>query len=242
MAESKVYEKAQTEAFGSLVDDGTYDINFRHGSKLEDFFRDIMVSALDGLATRSGASVLEAGCGAGVWLEVLDELDAPVSDIRYYGFDLTPEMVAVARKRFTGRIPPSNFKVGDVLEEDSYRFDDASDGHDLVFTFDVVQQLPRPLQLQSCEVLLSQVRPGGCLVIFDHEHWSEHGLKMAGRKLLTSRFGIKLVPEYYCNARYPKLAAIARRLATDSALDVEIRTTPVLPKRALIVRRPVADS
>ena len=231
------YEQNQKDSFGSLVEKGIYHTGFRHSADLERFFRESMACAFQHVSNANDASVLDCGCGAGVWLDTLGEMDNPWNSVRYHGFDLTPEMVDVARKRLTGRVESLNLKPGDVMDDASYAFGEAAPVYQVVFAFDLVQQLPRKLQLEACRKMLDHVEPGGCLVIFDHERWSPHGMKMGLRKFITRYLRIPLVPAYYCNARYPSLAGIATALSREPDVQAEVTISDEVAKRALIIRR-----
>lgn len=63
-----------------------------------------------------GKSVLDVGCGQG---DLYEWLSSRGVRVRYTGIDITREMVEVARKRF----PNGRFRVADVLEESSRRYD-----------------------------------------------------------------------------------------------------------------------
>jgi SAM-dependent methyltransferase len=60
------------------------------------------------IGVKNSSSILDVGCGTADLLVYLREHGFHG---RYIGLDLTPEMVAVARKRFSGDL----FKIGDVL-------------------------------------------------------------------------------------------------------------------------------
>jgi hypothetical protein len=68
--------------------------------------------ALLGLGTLHGASVLDAGCGFGDFLEFLQ---ARGMSPQYTGFDLCAPMVERCRKRFAGQESSARFLVGDAL-------------------------------------------------------------------------------------------------------------------------------
>jgi SAM-dependent methyltransferase len=66
-----------------------------------------------GLVTASGAgSVLEVGCGSGLFAELLIR----DTEIAYRGFDFSPAGIAHARTR----VPGADFFVGNALAADSY--------------------------------------------------------------------------------------------------------------------------
>jgi hypothetical protein len=106
----------------------------------------------------------------------------------------------------------------------------------------VVQQLPRKLQLEAIKRMLARVAADGCAVVFDHDRWSPHGLRMGFRKLVTRYLHVELVPRYYCNARYPALARFASKLRASGRYNAEIKVAPDGRKRALIVRHRAAGN
>lgn len=70
-----------------------------------------MVTAFAGMVTAldAGAEVVDAGCGPGQWTGLLAELG-----VRARGVDLSPEMVAIARRHH----PDLRFEVGSLVELD----------------------------------------------------------------------------------------------------------------------------
>jgi 2-polyprenyl-3-methyl-5-hydroxy-6-metoxy-1,4-benzoquinol methylase len=100
-----------------------------------------------------GARVLEAGCGAGRFTEVLLGQGAAVASI-----DLSEAVVANAR----------NFPVGErhvIAQADIFALPFAPGQFDAVMCIGVLQHTPSPEQ--AIAALARQVRPGGWLVI-DH--------------------------------------------------------------------------
>jgi SAM-dependent methyltransferase len=180
--------------------------------------------------------VLDCGCGPGAWIDAFSGLK-PAERAEFFGFDLTPEMVEVAKSRLRGRLRESNLNEGDILSDASYTFGKPGRSYEIVYAFDVVQQLPRSKQLDAVLAMLKHVKPGGCAVVFDHDRWSQYGLKMGFRKFVTKYLKIALVPEYYCNARYPALARLGSRIAAMGPYSVDVRMAPDRKKRALVVWR-----
>jgi len=230
------YRDVQASAFGDLVNQGVFSERFEHAGAQKDFFRDAMESALGKVRCDGPPRVLDCGCGPGAWLDYLGEVEALPDDARLYGFDLTREMAEVARKRLEKKVPADHIATGDVLDDDSYQLIGEEAKYDLIFTYDVVQQMPRKLQYAACESMLRHLADGGCLVVFDHDSESEYGRRMGRRKFITRYFGIPLVPRYFCNARYPALARFARKLQDTGRFVTEMRVAPNGRKRALTVR------
>jgi len=104
----------------------------------------------------SGKQVLEAGCGAGRFTEILLGRGACVTSI-----DIT-EAVDSNQENF----PLSNFHR--VAQADIEHLPFASQQFDLVFCLGVIQNTPHPENSISC--LYNQVRPGGTLIIDHYTH------------------------------------------------------------------------
>ena len=236
--EGNNYKSTQQAAFGALVNQGIYSTRFSHNAKAQTFFENCMDTAIGEIdSSPNSISILDAGCGPGAWLDTLLRAsrtrDWPTLSL--YGFDLTEEMVDVARRRLRRYVPAENIYQGDVTESNDYRIS-KPDGHDLIFSYDVIQQLPTNLQHEAVYTLISGLRPGGIAVIFDHDKNSKYGRMMGRKKFVTRYFGISLVPRYYCNARYPDLSRLHHELESKGhtvrkLVDGDQR------KNALIVKR-----
>lgn len=103
-----------------------------------------------------GARVLEMGCGNGRGMGLILEHFHPA---RVDGFDLDPEMVALARRRLAGD-PRTSLWVGDATALP------VADGvYDAVFDFGIIHHVPRWRQAvaQGWRVL----RPGGRFHLFE---------------------------------------------------------------------------
>ena len=146
-------------------------------------------------------------------------------------------MVTVATRRLESKAPPENFQSGNILKSDSYRFPNSSGKFDLLYTYDVIQQLPSKLQFTAVETMLDHLSEGGVAVFFDNDARSKYGRVMGRKKFLTRYFGMRLVPRYYCNASYPPLADFAEKLVKERALRVSIEIARTGIKRALIVQK-----
>lgn len=242
MVDNNKNAKSQVAAFSNLVRNGTYSEKFQHATPAKAFFQKVMTEVLQKLKTagKTDLKIMDCGCGNGAWLDYLTELDEGAMIGSIYGFDLTPDMVEVARLKLEGNglKPRLTLTTGDILDPASYSAGLGSQpGYDLIFTYDVIQQLPRNKQYNACELIISQLAPGGIAVIFDNDADSPFGKKMARKKFITRYFHIPLVPRYYCNAKYPPLKEFADDLAKSDALDVKIEVSENQMKRALILSR-----
>jgi len=236
MTESLNYKSAQQTSFGKLVEKGVYSDSFEHSGEAQLFFGGVMDDVLSSLIQKPGIQVLDCGCGPGAWLDYISRMDVENHLEGYYGFDLTEQMIPVARKRLEHCAPQENLHAGDVLNEQTYCFPSGPDKYDLIMTYDVVQQLPRALQFKVCEMILSRLAKDGIAVIFDNDCHSPFGRKMGFRKFVTRYLGITLVPKYYCNAKYPPLQKFANRVAEIKGYSTEIRVSANGMKRAMIIR------
>jgi SAM-dependent methyltransferase len=229
----------QRDSFDRLVEGGVYSPEFEHALPARDFVASVLADVLPRLDSKQPVRVLDCGCGTGAWLAfIAAELKAAgVDDSTICGFDLSGKMVEVAHAKLAGVANPDDLRVGNALEVESYEFASARDGFDLVFSYDVVQQLPRGKQFRACEIMVGQLSSNGFALIFDNDSQSKFGRRMGVRKFLTRYLGLRLVPRYYCNAAYPPLERYRRRLESAAwQTDIHIRVDDV--KRSLVVSRP----
>lgn len=234
--EARAYRAVQRRNFGRLVRAGSYGPDFDHKPAARAFVKSCF-DDIRRVVARPRLRLLDCGCGPGAWLDFIRrELDAERgASCRYYGFDLTPEMIEVARQRLPA-LPAGRLRQGDVTAEESYTFDGEEPLFDIIFCYDVVQQLPPELQFPACETMARHLRDGGVALIFDQDRHSAFGRGMACAKLVTRSLGIPLVPPHYTAARYPPLKRFARRLAARN-YRTALKIAPNKRKRALLVRR-----
>lgn len=227
------YSATLVGSYRDLVRTGTYAASFTQSEWAYEFVRAVLTQPLEAALRRRG-SILECGSGTGIWLGYIASRWAN-PDIHLHGFDLSPDMVETCRQRLADLDALAEIKVGDILDPDAYRFDDL-DRYDVVFAFDVIQQLPRRLQAGAVAAMFEHVAPGGWLVIFDHDRRSRYGRVMGAKKWLRRYFDIPLVPHYYIHARYPDLGSLRSSLERQGAADVSIVVEAEARKRALVAR------
>ncbi len=109
----------------------------------------------EGVAYPKGARIIEAGCGVGAQTEILLRR---FPDARIDAFDLSPEQIAVARRRLkraveTGR---ATFAVGDAT-----RLDVPSRRYDGAFLCWVLEHVPRPAAV--LKQLRRALKPGAVI-------------------------------------------------------------------------------
>lgn len=227
----------QKEAFAKLVDQGVYSEEFKHSSDAETFFIKTIVKATENINSKDDIHVLDVGCGTGVWLRTLIESEVLKSYRlkNYYGFDLTEKMIDVAKLKFSDVKDSYEFIVGDVLSDNTYQSFSNSKGFDLIYCYDVIQQLPKKLKMRGIETIINNLREGGVAIIFDHDHSSKYGKSMAFKKFVTKYLKYPLVPRYYCNANYPDLTKIKQNLCKSSELTAKLIKDDLDKKYALIV-------
>lgn len=228
----------QKKSFDSLVDSGVYSAEFEHAEVAKAFVEGVVQRILPSLGGSRPVSVLDCGCGTGAWLSFVGSImDKAGYRPRLCGFDLSDRMIDVAQDRLSDQAASEDVRTGNILDRRCFSFSGMEAGFDLVFTYDVVQQLPRRRQAEACRLIVEALAPGGFALIFDNDGETPFGRRMARRKFFTRYFGLPLVPRYYCNAAYPKLERIRTALAArpDLAASIIIRDDGV--KRALVVRR-----
>jgi SAM-dependent methyltransferase len=237
MEDHAVRDAPVVRRYEHLVKTGVYSSTSVHGAPERDIFVDVLRPILAGLAGKP-ARVLDCGCGSGEWLEVVAGLarELGVSAAALHGFDVTPGMVEAARVRLDASGVTAALFEGDVLDPSSYRPDNLND-FDLVFTFDVVQQLPRSRQSHAVDLMLGAVRSGGTLAIFDHERHSGYGRRMGLKKWVTRHLRVPLVPSYYTASAYPSLDRIAGRLDALPGVSAHVISLSTSTKRALVATR-----
>jgi SAM-dependent methyltransferase len=108
------------------------------------------------------ANVLDAGCGPASFLR---ELIADGIDI--YGFDLTPAMVAEARRVLSERgISPDHVWEGSVLSADSFRAPRGQPPRfDAALCVGVLPHLPARADQEAIQHLRGAVKPGGLVIV-----------------------------------------------------------------------------
>lgn len=230
------YEAVLTSSYADLVATGVYDAAFQHADWATTFFTETLEGPLTTMDANRPLRILEAGVGTGFWLSRLAALVPDPSIVELRGFDLSAEMVGAAQQRLAGAGIAAELSLGDILDDDAYRFPPVT-RHDLVFAYDVVQQLPRGLQDAAVAKLYGHVEAGGWLVIFDHDADSRYGRTMGMKKWLRRHLGVPLVPYHYIHSRYPSMAHLRRLLRGSGAADIAIAVEARGRHRAIVARR-----
>jgi SAM-dependent methyltransferase len=107
----------------------------------------------------AGARVLEAGCGVGAQTVTLS---ARSPKARFTSIDVSPESIAVARKRGLTNV---EFRVADL-------FTMAVEQFDHVFVCFVLEHLPDPVA--ALTRLKGMLRPGGTITVIEGDHGSAY--------------------------------------------------------------------
>jgi SAM-dependent methyltransferase len=105
------------------------------------------------------SSLLDAGCGPA---SMLRDLNLP--NLQRFGFDLTPEMVAEARRVLAlQQVPASHIWEGSVLDAHAFRCPEQSDHSpfDAAICFGVLPHIPASADRTVLTHLANAVRPGG---------------------------------------------------------------------------------
>jgi SAM-dependent methyltransferase len=209
-----VYEKSRVKAMQEMLGKKMIHSQFEYTAGIKRLVRSVLLPLLLSRPIDDSLSILDCGCGVGPWLEFIAGLAPARSQDRLYGFDLTPELVELARQRLANCKLTTQISHGDILNPDSYRFPDGRSSYDVIFTFNVIQQLPRRLQPIAFQHMLEHLNPTGVAVVLDNDPISFFGLRMAIKKWITRYSYIPLVPRPYLVARYPwfwKLIRMAKK-------------------------------
>lgn len=135
-----------------------YDEYYKSGTAYPPIHADIVRKRLD--ADRVKA-VLDAGCGPA---SMLRDLAAPGREL--FGFDLTPEMVAEARKVLGPKgVPAANIWEGSVTDVKAYRVPPGTGGYDAAVCFGVLPHIRAEDDSRVLENLAGSVRPAGMVLV-----------------------------------------------------------------------------
>lgn len=108
------------------------------------------------IGVQEGDRVLEVGVGTGL------SLGAYPSKCDFVGIDLSPDMLAKARRKAIA----AGMRNADLREADALDLPFADDSFDIVTSFHVVSVVPDPQQ--AVREMLRVVRPGGTIAIINH--------------------------------------------------------------------------
>lgn len=136
-----------------------YDDYYRGASAYPPVHTDIVRGLLRDAKART---LLDAGCGPASMLRDLDDLG-----LERWGFDLTPEMVAEARRVLAPQgVTAGRLWQGSVLDPAAFKPADAPpDGFDAAICFGVLPHIPAEADMRVLRNLGNAVRPGGLVAI-----------------------------------------------------------------------------
>jgi SAM-dependent methyltransferase len=117
-------------------------------------YREMVDEVARALAVAPGMRVLDAGCGTGVLAERLAE---QCPEIRYLGVDLSPAMLARARRR---RAWPANFTFAETDLDEALEHD--ASGFQRIASINVIWTLPDPAT--TLARMTAALDPGGRMV------------------------------------------------------------------------------
>ena len=121
----------------------------------------VHVDLVRGLLADAGArNVLDAGCGPASMLRVLP------ADIDRYGFDLTPEMIEVARRVLGEQgVAEDHLWIGSVTDPGAFRTPPGGNGYDAAICVGVLPHVPPDADEVVLTYLRDVVHPGGLVVV-----------------------------------------------------------------------------
>jgi SAM-dependent methyltransferase len=137
------------------------DAAIRASGESAEYFADLKVSlARDALASRLPSSILDFGCGIGNAVRLLAAA-FPAAFVT--GVDPSPNSVEVARQRSLADGRRLRFVI-----HDGTGLPFANEAFDLGFTSNVFHHIPRGDHLSWIRELRRVIRPGGVLLLFEH--------------------------------------------------------------------------
>jgi SAM-dependent methyltransferase len=120
--------------------------------------RDIVVAQLE---AHGGKRIVDAGCGPA---SILRHLVMPDRDL--FGFDLTPEMIAEARRVMAPLgYPVQRFWTGSVLNKSDYWADAAREPYDCALCIGVLPHIMEGQDETLIGNLYAAIRPGGLVLV-----------------------------------------------------------------------------
>lgn len=163
----------------------------------------------DLLTSHGATTLLDAGCGPA---SMLRNLDLP--GLQRFGFDLTPEMLAEARRVLGEQgVPDSHIWAGSVLDRTAFTApaDAPPGGFDAAICFGVLPHIPADADVTVLQYMTDAVRTGGLVACeARNELFSLFTLNRYSRDLFRSR----LIDEQALRSR----AEAAERAALEDAL------------------------
>lgn len=88
---------------------------FEYTDGIKRLVRSALLPLLLSRSADESLSILDCGCGVGPWLEFIAGLAPACHQDRLYGFDLTPELVELARQRLADCRLTTLISQGDIL-------------------------------------------------------------------------------------------------------------------------------
>jgi ubiquinone/menaquinone biosynthesis C-methylase UbiE len=145
----------------------------------------------------SGCKVLEVGCGPGLMVDYFLRRGA-----HYHGVDLSSEMIAGCRERFSGTAS-AHFSEGDVQQLD---FPDSV--FDVVLCLGVLEYVPS--EPRAVREIARVLKPGGRFILSSINKWSPFNAwdRLVYRRLKGSNPG-PIVQEYHTEEYYWQLLPAA---------------------------------
>ena len=164
--------------------------------------------------------LLDVACGTG---RTLHQLAQAHPDLRFYGVDLSPAYVRLARKRLADLAEVA------LAVENAEALPFASATFDIVTSVYLFHELPRNARRNVARELLRVVRPGGLVVLEDSAQLSESAEIAAALRSFPGEFH----EPFYADYLEDDLAELLREVG----FEIE-STEPHLVAKVVVARRP----
>jgi len=161
---------------------------------------------VDYAALRRGERVLDVGCGTGETALAAARRVGVAGKV--YGIDASPEMIAAAKRKLTGKSALGRVVQFRVEPVEALGFRDAT--FDVVLSSLMMHHLPGDLKQRGLAEIRRVLKPGGRLVIVDLQPTTKKPRLWEPGWLIMQRHGMHSAPEATVRAGQEALAQLLR--------------------------------
>ena len=160
MSQATTGEKTRTSDKGTSFDGLWSGKGYLTLTKLFGFTKSFYEKALGDIGPEGDVTVLDLGCGPGVFGALLAQKLTPASAV--HGIDLSEDQIRYAQERTKNAVPPMHFRVGSM---DDLPFADAT--FDLVITSMAMHEAAPDVRPRTIGEVSRVLKPGGRFLLVD---------------------------------------------------------------------------